>query len=436
MADTVDSRLKRKMGWRLVLRLSLALLGLFCCYRLVVDAATTGLSRLLTTAAIIQSNLGPADMAVRLTPSDPEAHYTRALSLVNLERLNDAVVELQQATRLRPHHYYEWLDLGVTLDRLGDQKAALAALRESVRLAPFFAQPRWQLGSLLFHQGQYQEAFAELRLGAKSDPNLFESLVGLGWAAADGKVGDLETLVQPESGTDHLQMARFLAKQGKGADAARQVREAGEPQTERDRAISHQVITALLTAGQFSDAHSAWAATHRLTVDNSEKASVQFLNGNFVEPIIQDDPGFGWQLLAVPNVQAAIDPSGPETGTRSVRLEFGGDSALASHPIYQLVLLSPDTRYSLSFRARAADLVTGGPPVILALAADGKTIKILGQSEPLSPGTSGWTTYRMDFSTDENNSAVNIALQRLACSQSPCPIFGKLWLSAFSLTKT
>jgi hypothetical protein len=389
----------------------------------------------LSFTAIIQSRLEAADIAVRLAPSDPEAHYTRALSLVNVQRLGEAVVELKQATRLRPHHYYEWLDLGVTLDRLGDETAAVAALQESVRLAPFFAQPRWQLGNLLFRQGQYQEAFTELRLGAKSNPNLFEALVELAWTAADGNVGTLEALVQPQSGRSHFELARFLAKEGRGADAARQVKEAGEPQDERDRAILHQIISELLAAQQYSDAYRAWAATHRLTVDNRTNASGQVLNGDFVEPIMQDDPGFGWQLQAVPNVSAAIDPSGPSPGTRSIRLEFSGDSAPGGQPIHQLVLLQPNSRYSLGFVARTKDLVSGGPPIILALNADNKTTRILGQSELILPGTSGWSPYKFDFATDDNTSAVIIALQRLACIQSPCPIFGKLWLSELSISK-
>src|SRR5207253_1854046 len=127
--------------------------------------------------------------------------------------------------------------------------------------------------------------------------------------------------------------------------------------------------------------------------------------------------------------------SGPGPGARSLRLEFGGDSAPGSQLIYQLVLLQPNSRYSLSFVARAEDLVSGGPPVILALAANSETTKILGQSDPLSVGTSGWRAFNVNFSTDESTSAVVIAVQRLACNQSPCPIFGKLWLSRFSLEK-
>src|SRR5256885_1072901 len=134
MTKQVDSKLKKTIGWREVLRFALAFVALFGCYRLIVASATAGVSRLFSTSAIIQANVGAADVAVRLAPGDPEAHYTRALSLVNLRRLDEAVLELKQATFLRPYHYYEWLDLGVTLERTGDQPAAMLALKESVRL--------------------------------------------------------------------------------------------------------------------------------------------------------------------------------------------------------------------------------------------------------------------------------------------------------------
>jgi tetratricopeptide (TPR) repeat protein len=422
----------RRHLFRFVLRFSIALLGLTCCYRLTRDAARAGISRLFSATAIIQSRIEPANEAVRLAPNDPEAHYTRALALVNLERLNDAVAELEQATRLRSHHYYEWLDLGVTLDRLGDQTGADAALKESVRLAPAFSQPRWQLGSLFYRQARYEEGFAELRLAAKSNPSLGQGLLDLAWAAADGDVGKIEAWVQPQSRRQHLELASFLARHGKGTDAARKVKDAGEPGDEGERALMHQTISDLLAAQQFSEAYVAWAATHSSGDGNSTKGPAQLLNENFMEPIMQNDPGFGWQLLDAAKAGVSIDLSGPGPGARSVRVEFGGDSA---PEIHQLVLLQPNTRYSLSFMARAEGLVTGGPPVIVALAADSKPVKILSQSKPLSPGTREWNGYQVEFSTDEKTSAVIIALQRLSCSQSPCPIFGKLWLSKFALAR-
>lgn len=418
---------------RLILRYSIALLALVCIYRLTQDAARAGVARLFTATAIVQSRVEPADVAVRLAPSDPEAHYTRALSLVNLERLSEAVTEFRVATRLRPHHYYEWLDLGVTLDRLEDQAGAEAALRESVRLAPFFAQPRWQLGNLLYRQARYEEAFAELRLGARSNPGLGEELFDLAWVAANGDLKTIEALIQPASKRSRLELASLLASFGRGPDAIHEVQEAGQPGDEVESALLRLTISRLLTARLFSDAYAAWATTHSSAVATSAKGSGQILNGDFKDPIVQNDPGFGWQVFGTPKILVSIDPSGPTAGARSFRIDFGDDSNSERQLIHQLVLVQPKSRYSLSFAARAEDLVGGYPPVIIIWNAASNPPKILGQSKALSPGTSEWSTYLVDFNSEENTSAVIIALQRPGCGQGPCPVFGKLWLSSFSL---
>jgi Carbohydrate binding domain len=423
---------KRKFSWALGGRFLLAFVGLFGCYRLIYDSVNSGLSRLLSTTAIVQSNVRAADFAVSLAPDDPEAHYTRALSLVNLNRVSDAILEFGQATRLRPYHYYEWLDLGVSLDRSGDQAGGASALAESIRLAPFFAQPRWQLGNILYRQGRYGEAFVELRRGAASNPNLFGGLVELAWAATNGDVNEMQELVQPQNGRNHLELASFLAKQGKGAQAITEVREAGDPKDDDERTILREIIAGLLSSKQFDDAYAVWATVHHVA---SDRTQARIVNGDFAETILQNDPGFNWQLGVVQNVSVAIDPSGPDNVGRSLCVNFSGDSVAASRLITQIILLQPGTKYSLSFKAKAESLVTGGPPVVRVLDELGSESKSLGQSAPLSPGTTGWKDYQFEFSTDERTSAVVIALQRLDCNQPSCPIFGKLWLSNLVVTK-
>lgn len=412
-----------------------ALLGVLICYQLMIDSATNGYSRLLITLAMIQPGTNAADRAVRLTPNDPEAHYSRALSLVNLGRLSEASDELKQAVRSRPHHYYEWLDLGVTLDSLGDQEGAIAALNESVRLAPAFAQPRWQLGSLFFRQAKYEEAFAELRLAAKSNPNLFSAMLDLAWIAADGDVARMEVLIKLESSQNHLALANFLAKHEKSADAARHVREAGEPADDQGRSLLHQTITQLLATRQFSDAYVAWAATHGSVTGNGAKGPGQILNGDFVDPIPQNDPGFGWQLSPSPNVAASIDPAGPAADSRSVCFKLSGESAPGTQILSQLILVQPKTSYSVSFVTRTEEIVTGGPLVVSILDPSGQPATVLGQTTPLPTGTSEWKVSKVEFSSGDQTAAIVISLQRLNCSQSPCPIFGRIWLSRFSLSK-
>ena len=422
---TTGSRPQRKMLWW-PLHICVALLGLFCCYRLAVDSVKGGVSRLFCTAAIIQTNVASADEAVRLSPGDPEAHYTRALSLVNAERLSEAVAEFRLATQIRPHHYYEWLDLGVTLDRLGDQKGALDSLRESVGLAPHFAQPRWQLGNLLYRYGRFEEAFNEMRLGASSNPNLVNALMDLAWAASDGDVSKAENFVRPHSRRDRLQFARFLERHGRGSDAAAQAKQVGPPQEQVERDLLRAIISELLATRRFSDAYQIWAANR---TDAASNATLS--NGDFAEPI-ENDRGFGWQVETVPNVSVSVDTSAPAAGARSVRLEFSGDSPPASQTVHQVVILRPNTRYVLEFVARADNLISGGPPMVVILDANTDERRILGQSKPIT-AQSEWLSYRVEFATDQNTSAVVLALQRTLCTQNPCPIFGRLWLTQFSL---
>jgi tetratricopeptide (TPR) repeat protein len=428
----IDKSLNRKKTWRHVLRFALALAALLCVYRLVMDSAKFGIARLLTTLTIVQMRTEPVDTAIKLTPADPETHYTRALTLVNINRLDDAVSEFQIATRLRPHHYYEWLDLGVTLDRVGDRSGAAAALTKSIRLAPFFAQPHWQMGNLLFRQGQYNEAFNELRLAVKGDPNLMWAMLGLAWVAADGNVETVEDLIKAQSNRNKLELAMFLVRHGKGTDGARIAASVGKQKDADEVVIVHAILADLLRFRQFSEANTVWAINHDRAVGTSID---QFLNGTFVEPISQNDPGFGWQTQVVPNVSVSIDPAGPSSGTRSVCLQFGGDSNPASQVVEQLILVRPKAKYSLGFMAKADNLVSGGLPLIVVSDASREDQKVLSTSKPLGPGNSQWISHSIDFSTEESTSAIKISLQRLPCAQSPCPVFGRLWLSGFTLSK-
>jgi tetratricopeptide (TPR) repeat protein len=421
----------KRLRWQILVNALVALIGIFICFKLAVDSAKGGIARLYSTAAIAEMQIGPADTAVRIYPSDPEPHYTRALSLVNLNRLPEGINELREAIRLRPHHYYEWLDLGVTLDRVGDLDGAMAALKESVRLAPGFAQPRWQFGNLLIRQTQYEAAFVELRAGAKSNPSLFQALMALGWSAADGDVPRFEQLVQPDTSERHFLVASFLAKQGMGADSARQIKLAGQPSDRWERDVLNEAIIRLLSAELFSDAFTAWAATH--DAQGGDPTRGELLNAAFTNAVVPDDPGFGWQVTTLPGVAVALDPAGPAANGRSARFEFAG-SDTSGHPlIHQLVLLHPNTRYSLSFSSKAEELVSGGAVVITIAALKDKASRILARSDSLAPGTREWKSYAVDFSSDADASAVDISLQRLPCSQTPCPIFGKLWLGGFSL---
>ena len=416
--------------WRLILHVAVSGAGIFLCYQLAVSSARTGASRLFSMTAIFEGSVEPTSLAVRLTPNDPEAHYTRALSLLNDQKLSEALQELRVSIELRPHHYYEWLDLGVTLDRVGDEAGAADALYHSIELAPRFAQPHWQLGSLLYREGRHDEAFAQLRSAANSSPTLFRGLLDLAWAIAPDDSSALEQLVRPNTTDERLQVAKFFASTDQAPAVLAQVKQAGPASTEAQRSLLHDTLSALLASHHFLEAWQVWLLSHPAYAGAAEQSIV---NGDFTAPIVQDDPGFGWQIGTVPNIQLVIDQSGPTFGARSLNLSYSGESEPQLRPLRQLVLVKPNSHYTLSFMARAENVVSGGAPVIV-VTDPSDPAKKLGRSKPLDSSKNGWETLTVDFSTDEKAAAAVIAVERIQCAQSPCPIFGRLWVSRFVLT--
>lgn len=421
----------RGFGPRDIVRLLVAVPILAACYWLFVDTARGGYARLLCTAAIVQAALGPADLAVKVAPRDPEAHYTRGLSLVNAGRLDDALVELREAIRIRPHYFYEWQDLGVTLDRVGDQKGGEEALREAVRLAPSFALPRWQLGNLLFSQERYEEAFEQLRLGSRTNPKLNNSLFQLAWTSSNGDSAAFLSLVRLSDQRGHFEIAHFFATHGNGSDAVLEVRKGALPISESERNILRGTVVELLKAQQFSEALDVWNFSHNLP---KEAGRSEIINGYFREAIFRDDPGYGWQLSSFENMALAIDELGPSEGSRSLRVEFSGNTAISAPIVSETLLLEPRSHFVIRLKVRTDRLVSGGLPVMVASANNNGAAKVLGRSGPIGSGTTDWTPYLVDFWT-EDRTPVLISLQRQQCDQSPCPIFGRLWLSEVTLSK-
>src|SRR5262249_36267636 len=183
--------------------------------------------------------------------------------------------------------------------------------------------------------------------GGKNNPTFLKNVGEFVGGGTGGKVPPMEKLINPQDATSRLTLASFLAKHGKSADAVSQVRQAGTQLKKSDRALVRETINALLNDKEFYDAYRAWAATHG--IDDSGNAVGQVINGDFADPIELEDSGFGWQLLDIPAVSISGDLNGPVAGTRSLCLQFSGNSDPATSLIRQLVLVSPQKNYSLSF---------------------------------------------------------------------------------------
>ena len=409
-------------------RLPLIAFGLLACFWGTWISAREAISQFLAGRSAMTGKLVEATQAVRLDSSNPEAHYVRANLLATAEEYSEAIKEYEHAVALRPKDYALWLALGRARDLMGDTEGAISAFNRSSQLAPFYAQPHWQLGNTLFRAGRRDEAFVELRSAAISKPKLLPQAIALAWASFGGDVKALEKVLQFQTPYERLTLASFLARRGQASESLAQFRAAGNPSKEQRSTL----VVDLLASKSFAEAFEVWSSGH--TADGRYLVSIGIVNGGFEEPIIFDDPGFGWQLARdLKAARTSLDLAQPRTGIYSLRVDWSGDSDPSTAVISQLVVVEPKTYYRVTFAARTQEMLTIGLPVITITDVSSDSGLPIAQSKALPQGTTGWQDYTIEFATTETTKAVLIAIRREKCSMSPCAAIGHAWFDDFQL---
>lgn len=413
---------------RRYVQLLLVTIAIASCLFAMQAAVTYGISHLLVTYSLMAGNVAAAKKAIQLTPKDAEAHFASAAVLSLSGAPDQSVVELERAVALRPSDYGLWSELGLLRDQLGDTAGALKAFDEAVRRAPYYSQPRWNRGNALLRSQQYEAAFNDLSQAAQSNPELIPSLIDLAWGIARGDVKLTEQLAQIRGDKMRIAFAKLLARHGKAAEAIAQFGGAGNV----PEAIRREMIDQLLAKGAFKEAFDLWKGAPGFQ-SQKEQAGPSIYDGGFEGSLALGEGGFGWRVPRdLPATSVSLDSSEPHSGSKSLRIEFSGNSNPGTQVISQLVPAEGARRYKINFVSRSQDVVTGGLPVLVISDAAGD-LKRLGQSQPLSKGTTNWQFFSFEFSTTPTTSAVLLSVQRENCTTSPCPIFGSISLDSLSV---
>jgi hypothetical protein len=391
------------------------------CLFVIQATARYGFSQVLITYSLTAGNLTAANKAIQVTPKDAEAHLAGAALLTVFGTPEQATLELERAVALRPADYLPWMQLGLLRDQVGDTAGSLKAFDESIRRAPFYSLPRWNRGNVLLRSGQYEAAFNDMCEAAQSNPELIPNLVDLAWGISRGDVKLTEQLAQINNEKLHLAFARLLARHGKAQEALAQFGNAGNV----PEAIKTELVEQLLAKGAFKEAFRVETG--------KETAGPAIYDGGFEAPLALGGNGFGWRVpRTLQAISISLDSSQPHSGSKDLRIEFGGDSNPGAALVSQVILVEPLKRYKINFAGRSQDVVTGGLPLVIATDASGD-IKPLGQSPPLAKGTSDWQLYSFELTTTAQTGAVLLSLRRENCTTSPCPIFGSISLDSFSV---
>jgi tetratricopeptide (TPR) repeat protein len=406
------------------MRVALSILAIAVCLFLIQASARFGVSRMFARYALATNSIEVADTAVRLTPSDPEAHRTRAAIFNRQQNPAEAAKSLEQAVALRYRDDYLWIELGNTREELGDTQGALSALDQAVRWAPHYAHTHWQRGNLLLRMGRANEAFTELRTAAAANPRYAPNLIDLAWGISRNDVKTTEALLDIKDDNQRLALIRYLARNGKGNEVLDQIRLLTAPLSTENR---NALVRLLFDSKAFN-------VSFALSEPFGYFREPRIINWEFEEPLVLNDSGFGWIIAPQQKSRFAIDVSEKSRGAKSLLVNLDGDWTPGTTLLSQTFIVKPASTYRLTFAVKTKDLVTGGPPVIVI--TDATNNQLLGKSENFPTATTSWTKLNVTFTTLPTSQAAVIRLQRNNCDSSPCPIFGTLWLDEFYIEQT
>jgi thioredoxin-like negative regulator of GroEL len=402
----------------------IGIVGILLCALAIWESARIGFARTYAIRALTSNGVITAEASVRKLPNDAEVHAARGIVLQRTDDYAEGCRELERAVQLRPRDYFLWMMLGVTRDLNDDQQGALTALQEAVALAPSYAKPRWLIGNLLLRMNKTEEGFEQLRAAAEADPALLPNVIDLAWGFSHNDAARTVALVGPQTDAARLPLAVYLAghKEGSAAlDQFRRMKSRAGPEFD-------QLTQRLIDARSYDEAFAVWTATR---CPSCKPGSLR--NADFEEDIAMPAQGFAWQITnASPNVTLSIDTSEHESGMRSLRIDFHGESDAARPLISQFVLVSPGMRYRLNFQSMTRAFVSAAMPVVRIVDASNGDDAVLGQSSNLMDASS-WRGFTVDFTTNGNTHAVQIIASRPACPVTNCAAFGTVWLDSFTL---
>lgn len=199
--------------------------------------------------------LSHAERAISISPNEPDFHFTRANSLLALDRTEDAEAAFEKAVALNPHHHkalsnlgamalrsgrfnralrllqrateldpsnaYALNNLGVALQEKGDQDSALAAFDRAIALHPHYAEAHNNRGTLLHKRGLLEEAAAAFERSLSLKPRSPRAMINLGNIRMDQKrrpeaIGVYRRAIDlaPRRPGVHCALARALATEG------------------------------------------------------------------------------------------------------------------------------------------------------------------------------------------------------------------------------
>lgn len=169
----------------------------------------------------------------RKEPLNPRAYNNLGTELDRADRIQDAILQFEQALQLKPDWVLAHNNLGNALLRAGRLQEAISQYEQVLRLQPDWVEPHNNMGTALLRDGRAHEAMAQWQQALRLNPEYVEGHNNLAITLAQtGNLGDAilhwkqALRIKPDFFEAHVNLGVALEQTGKIKEAIAQFEEA------------------------------------------------------------------------------------------------------------------------------------------------------------------------------------------------------------------
>lgn len=372
------------------------------------------------------------ERAVRLEPDNAAGWHRlgrwEELSLAegNLQRARE---HYREATRLNPYESQYWLDLANALAFTGAPQEAETAVEQALRVDPQTPATLWAAGNFWLRTAEPQRAFPYLRAALEADPGLAPALI----QSCHNAVRDPDVLLRevlPPRPRFYLVYLWLLVRQQETAAAARvwqSLVELGE-EFRAEQALFY--VNHLLDSGDVDSALQAWNDLKRLKLVPDAGGPGELLyNADLRREIL--DGGFDWRVVEHADVTVAEGSGRPGSPAAAVVIRFLGEDNLHYRHFFQMVPVTPNTRYRFEAWVSSENISTESGPRLEVYAPHSSDTPPAYSATLV--GTNDWAPLAVEFTTGPHTRLVRVGVVRLPSQRVENRIRGVVRATEFSL---
>lgn len=373
------------------------------------------------------------ERGVRLVPGNADAWdrlgRSRQWDLMDPDP-SSSVIDYKQAVEREPTSPYYWMDLGSAFEDAGDMSSARAAFRKAEDVYPASAEVAWHYGNFLLREGGSDEGIKEIAKAIRIDSSLLPEAVSRVWRSSR----DVNLLVDqllPPNLDSYFAAIDFFDSAHEPEPAViiwHKAVKLGKPfQLKR----SFGLIEELIRDDRSDDAERIWLDVLQASGTPRETPSDHSLiwDGGFTQAF--SNGGLGWRWDPPLGVAIDFDAARKLSGTRSVRLDFGGSTNLELVEPRQYVPVEPNRIYNFRGYLRTERISTESG--LRFSIADPNHVADLNTLTDNLTGTNGWTEVDLQVRTGPQTHFLQIRLYRSPSRLFENKLSGTAWIADISL---